>query len=95
MPKVTPPASQHPDSLISPHFRCCKSGTFDAREEMVKAPRERGARTVHSCTFILCDIENELIYSPRFATQVLPLVWILGAVRAAAGMAVLWAGGLA
>ena len=61
----------------------------------MKPPRERGARTVYSCTLILCDIENELIYSSRFATQVLPLVWILRAVRAAAGAAVLWAGGLA
>ena len=26
--KVTPSASQHPDRLGFPHFRCCKSGTF-------------------------------------------------------------------
>ena len=64
VPKVTPPALQHSDLLIPPHFRHTKMALFGRARDMVRAPSNRGAHTVPFGRLVLCCMTNDCIHSP-------------------------------
>ena len=73
VPKVTPPALQHSDLLIPPHFRHTKMALFGRARDMVRAPSNRGAHTVPFGRLILCCMTNDCIHSQYFVAFTSPL----------------------
>ena len=64
VPKVTPPALQHSDLLIPPHFRHTKMAFFGRARDVVRAPSNRGAHTVPFGRLVLYCMNNDCIHSP-------------------------------